>query len=190
MDPSHVCLIDIDYNIPHPNHDAYKFAIRLEDLMRSLKLIKDPTLDIHVQRDHVQFTSNTAKFQIRKIETSDTMTPLPTVPFTENITTTYKELHTAIKFIASQSSFITFSPNKVSCKTDNGLIETTFPAMYDVRTDNGTFDLDYLGSFMKALKVKPTQKIQIQYSKEKPLKMTIDTQNVHIDLYLAPRVEN
>lgn len=204
MDPSHVALIDVNMsNMSFEKWDVKTpglLSVRVKELYKVVKgLDKKDSIQLNFNDDLLTVSTRQSKTQLRTLDHSGTNTPLPKIPYNTTITISFNDFLKALKQIEIVSDHVTFEADnnnfKVSGKGDNGSNERTFERGMDeiaeLRTQEpskSTYSLEYLLPFLKALK---PGVITLQYSTEKPVKITVKLDNLStIEFYLAPRIEN
>ena len=204
MDPSHVALIDVKassmsfekWNIKTPG----LMSVRVKELAKIIKgLDKKESIHLNFENNILSVNTKQSKTQLKTFDHSSTDTPLPKIPYNTTICISFNDFIKALKQIEIVSDYVTFEADnnifKVSGKGDNGSNERTFERgmeeLAELRTQEistSTYSLEYLLPFLKA--VKPGT-IIIQYSTQKPVKLTVKLDNSStIEFYLAPRVES
>jgi hypothetical protein len=92
MDPSHVALIDISW--PNSAFEKYncdsdvKFGVRVDEFSKLIKRAgKDESVEINISEDNMLLISigKNKKYKMRLIESSDSDTPIPKIPYDSKI---------------------------------------------------------------------------------------------------------
>ena len=141
------------------------------------------------------------KYKMRLIESSDSDTPIPKIPYDSKIgltSTTFDKILGDIEVVSDYLS-IKATPSSVefSGRGDSGeAIEKFDKGMEELeeisvaQESASTYSLEYLNPIVKAVGTS-VETITCEFSTEKPLRIEFKVANIgRIHFYLAPRVES
>ena len=208
MDPSHVALIDISW--PNSAFEKYncdsdvKFGVRVDEFSKLIKRAgKDESVEINISEDNMLLISigKNKKYKMRLIESSDSDTPIPKIPYDSKIgltSTTFDKILGDIEVVSDYLS-IKATPSSVefSGRGDSGeAIEKFDKGMEELeeisvtQESASTYSLEYLNPIVKAVG-SMAGSIICEFSSAKPLRVEFKVANIgRIHFYLAPRVES
>jgi len=216
MDPSHIALVDLQlpdrcferYEVSEP----CKFGIRIDEVLKIVKVMANRTkknfggdqLQIKLtEGDLITFrlTETGINYDMRLIEVVEGSCPTPKISFNAKFELDKERFYKALKNISVYSDYVTFEasanmPEQLVCSSigDSGTVKQILEPgegsvlTYDVGDNSkATFSLEYLLSFLSAIKV---QNLTLEYSSKMPIKLSMKIAEYgQIDFYIAPRVE-
>ena len=205
MDPSHVCLLDI--NMPNCSFEKYEvnqegsFAFRTEEITKLLKNFnKKDSVRLYTKDDLLVVETKTSKTQLRLIEPSNLDCPLPKILFDSLIQITLDALKKSVRQIETVSDYITLETTQnrsiiLSGKGNSGESTITFergqeeiPDIQVKEPSQSTYSFEYIKPFLQQLK---TASLILEYSSSKPLRIEAKIDNISkMFFYVAPRVED
>lgn len=205
MDPSHVCLIDLQ--LSNASFEKYEvnqegsFALRLDDITKLLKNFNNKdSIRLYTSENIINIETKTSKTQLSMIEPSSVNCPLPKIPYTSRVTITLDALKRSLKQIETVSDYTTLETTTnrnfiLSGKGDNGGSVITFergmeeiPDIEVKEPSNTTYSLEYLLPFIKAIK---SSVLTLEYSNKQAVRIEAHIDNISkLFFYLAPRVED
>lgn len=196
MDPSHICLIDINHPLNMFQEadidENIRFGIRLDPTISVVKRFDDKDVVTLTEKDSLFVIKTKDKeFKLRMKDPEASDRPLPKVTYDCKLATTWSTIDMAVKDIKSVSEFLT-----VECKNgrasfygrgDNGEATIKLTEGWECKGDGkATYSLDYIAKAVAA--VKHAEGVKLEYSDKKPLKLSFDGR--YIAYYLAPRVQD
>ena len=208
MDPSHVALIDISW--PNSAFEKYncdsdvKFGVRVDEFSKLIKRAdKNESIEINISEDNMLLISigKNKQYKMRLIESSDSDTPIPKIPYDSKIgltSATFDKILGDIEVVSDYLSIKAISNSvEFSGKGDSGeAIEKFDKGMEELeeisvaQESASTYSLEYLNPIVKAVG-SMAGSIVCEFSSAKPLRVEFKVANIgRIHFYLAPRVES
>ena len=207
MDPSHVALIDISW--PNSAFEKYesdgdiKFGVRIDEFSKLIKRAdKSEPIEISITDNMLLISIGKNKqYKMRLIESSDTDTPLPKIPYDTKIGLATMLFDKILGDVQVVSDYLTIKATatkaEFSGKGDSGEVLISLQKQQDELSEitvkeesTGTYSLEYLNPIVKAVGT-ASGSIICEYSSAKPLRIEFKVANMgRIHFYLAPRVES
>lgn len=197
MDPSHVCLLDLEFR---QIEVLSKFGFQADKLKEAVKSFDNDLIDLEITNDKLILSDANQKIEIKNLGEFSNNTPLPKLDYTSNTIMKIQEFYKVLRdFKKLGCDFITLESNeynhsmKFSSKNDDGSQYRNFENVTNcVGSNVSNYSIEYALGFMRILATNKAIKnldIKIEYSSQKPLKLSIPGYKDKIDFYLAPRVE-
>ncbi len=195
MDPSHVALIDISW--PNSAFEKYncdsdvKFGVRVDEFSKLIKRAeKNESIEINISEDNMLLISigKNKKYKMRLIESSDSDTPIPKIPYDSKIGLASTTLDKILGDIEVVSDSGKGDSGEAIEKFDKGMEELEEISV--TQESASTYSLEYLNPIVKAVG-STAGSITCEFSSAKPLRVEFKVANIgRIHFYLAPRVES
>tara|TARA_Y100000590_G_scaffold256551_1_gene288083 strand:- start:273 stop:1007 length:735 start_codon:yes stop_codon:yes gene_type:complete len=197
MDVSHVCLLDLEFK---QIEVLSKFGFQADQLKEAVKSFDNDLIDLEITKDKLILSDDNQRIEIKNLGEFSTDIPLPKLDYTSNTKMKIKEFYKVLRdFKKLGCDFITLESNeynhnmKFSSKNDDGLQYRNFENVTNcIGSNESNYSIEYALGFMRILATNKAIKnldIQIEYSSQKPLKLSIPGYKDKINFYLAPRVE-
>ena len=208
MDPSHVALIDINW--PNSAFEKYncdsdiKFGVRIDEFSKLVKRAdKSDSIEINISDDNMLLVTigKNKKYKMRLIESSDSDTPLPKIPYDSIISLNSSAFDKILGDVKVVSDYLVINAIKnqaeFSGKGDSGEVNIILEngkgeiTELDVKAESkGQYSLEYLNPIIKAVG-STVETVTCEFSTAKPLRIEFKVANLgRIHFYLAPRVES
>jgi len=201
IDPANVALIQL--KIPANaflklEADEETLCINLEDLKQVLRRLSDGTLIIEKDENMLRLSSEDKKrsFALALITLEQEEKRIPDLEFTNKIELNSGVFSDAVNdamIVADACNFEAISKDNVFMINAKGTLnhsKTEFSAdeaKMQLSDAKSKYSLQYLQKFIKADKF--SEKVNIQFSKDYPLRLDFKNDNVEMLFILAPRVE-
>jgi hypothetical protein len=197
MDPSHVCLLDLEFR---QIEVLSKFGFQADQLKEAVKSFDNDLIDLEITNDKLILSDANQKIEIKNLGEFSNNTPLPKLDYTSNTIMKIQEFYKVLRdFKKLGCDYITLESNeynhtmKFSSKNDDGSQYRNFENVTNcIGSNESNYSIEYALGFMRILATNKAIKnldIKIEYSSQKPLKLSIPGYKDKIDFYLAPRVE-
>jgi len=209
MDPSHVAMVDFvwqkiafeKYTCPQPT----QIKINITNMLKTLKRIApDEVLELHYDENDKKLRITlkgkmTRTFTIPTLSPSGEELPVPRITFDSTIKIVTPDFKDIIEDIQAVSDRITLETTQekltatATTETNSATIElekgSKSMVSLDVKTPSSAiFSLGYLIDIMKTC-ASISETVTIEFSSNKPLKLSFEIPNGNLAYYLAPRVE-
>ncbi len=198
MDVSHVCLLDLEFK---QIEVLSKFGFQADQLKEAVKSFDNDLIDLEITNDKLILSDANQRIEIKNLGEFSNDTPLPKLDYTSNTKMKIKEFYKVLRdFKKLGCDYITLNSNehnhimKFSSKNDDGSQYRNFENITNcIGSNESSYSIEYVLGFMRILATNKAIKnldIKIEYSSQKPLKLSIPGYKDKINFYLAPRVEH
>ncbi|KYH37128.1 MAG: DNA polymerase [Candidatus Hecatellales archaeon B24] len=210
MDPSHVAMVDFEYErdtfqefeCPEPS----KICVGLGEMLKLLRRVGsgetlEMSLDTAANRLTMKLTGRyTRRFAIPLLQPSTSELPTPKLTFDARVKLDADHLRDAILEVSNVSDQVRFtaSQDKLSLvgESETGRVEIDFerdnPSVYDFNVQGevkALYGVGFLEDMVKAGS-ESSKLVSVEFSTDKPVKLDYElTPKGRLTYYLAPRIE-
>ena len=194
MDPSHVCMMNVDMEAGA--FDSYEctediqFGIRFEEFGEMMKRVKKEPLHFDIEKQKLTTKIGRTSFKIR-LTNGDTPSPIPKLDLDVKFQTYPDAFLKAIGDVKVMSNYFNIKVKDgmihLRGKGDGGEANIAFNGK-GVEGESGTTDypIEYTEPIIRAMKNR--EYIAGEFTQAKPLRLMLDTGIGGMDFFVAPRI--